>query len=179
MTHKGLSGPAVLQISSYWQPGDAIEIDLLPKDTLKQSLSDAKKNHPKKHLHNLLSQLLPTRLAQTWTQHERDWQRMLAETADKQIHRLFQSLTAWSIKPNGTQGYKRAEVTRGGIDTRELSSRTMESRLNPGLYFIGEVVDVTGWLGGYNFQWAWSSADACAQGLQERRLREQSTQTQS
>lgn len=162
-THRGLSGPAVLQISSYWQPGTPLRIDLAPGTDLADELAEAKR-HSRKRLANELARSLPTRLADTWTARDPDWQRPVMETADKSLARLAGELQRWELVPTGTEGWRKAEVMRGGVDTRELSQQTLESR-QPGLYFIGEVVDVTGWLGGYNFQWAWASAFACAQAL--------------
>lgn len=162
-THRGLSGPAVLQISSYWQPGTPLRIDLAPGTDLADELAEAKR-HSRKRLANELARWLPARLADTWTARDPDWQRPVMETADKSLARLAGELQRWELVPTGTEGWRKAEVMRGGVDTRELSQQTLESR-QPGLYFIGEVVDVTGWLGGYNFQWAWASAFACAQAL--------------
>ena len=162
-THRGLSGPAVLQISSYWKPGTPIGIDLSPQVALLPALQDAKLS-TRRLLANVLGEHLPTRLAAAWTGADPGWQRPANETADKALNALASSLHGWQLVPTGTEGYRKAEVTAGGVDTRDLSSQTMESR-QPGLYFIGEVVDVTGWLGGYNFQWAWSSAYSCAQAL--------------
>ncbi len=162
-THRGLSGPAVLQISSYWQPGQPVRLDLAPGTDLEQELLQAKLRS-RKRLANELATWVPARLADTWTAQDPDWQRPVMETADKALTRLVQRLSRWELTPTGTEGYRKAEVTLGGVDTRELSSQTMESR-QKGLFFIGEVVDVTGWLGGYNFQWAWASAHACAQAL--------------
>ena len=162
-THRGLSGPAVLQISRYWQPGTPLGIDLHPEAAL-EPLLQAAKSRSRKRLPNELAHHLPSRLADTWTATRAAWQRPITETPDKAMAQLVDSLHRWTLTPTGTEGYAKAEVTAGGVDTRELSSQTMESR-QPGLYFIGEVVDVTGWLGGYNFQWAWASAHACAQAL--------------
>ena len=166
-THRGLSGPAVLQISSYWQPGTPLRINLAPDHDLLAELMRAKSSS-RRLIANELAAWVPARLAQTWTQAKQaaphDWQRPIAEATDKALAALAERLQRWELTPSGTEGYAKAEVTAGGVDTRELSSQTMESR-QPGLYFIGEVVDVTGWLGGYNFQWAWSSAFACAQAL--------------
>ena len=162
-THRGLSGPAVLQISSFWQAGTPIRINLAPTVNLPQHLIDAK-NTSKKRIANELAALVPTRLAEAWADQDAAWQRPINEASDKALAQLAERLARWEIAPTGTEGYKKAEVTAGGVDTRELSSQTMESRV-AGLYFIGEVVDVTGWLGGYNFQWAWASAHACAHGL--------------
>ena len=163
-THRGLSGPAVLQISSYWRPGAALRIDLHPEAALEPLLLAAKAQASRKRLPNELARHLPQRLADTWTATRADWQRPINETPDKALAQLADSLHRWALTPSGTEGYAKAEVMAGGVDTRELSSQTMASR-QPGLYFIGEVVDVTGWLGGYNFQWAWASAYACAQAL--------------
>lgn len=162
-THRGLSGPAVLQISSYWQPGTPIRINLAPEVNLPAALADAKLRS-RKLLANELAQWVPSRLAEAWVAQDKEWQRPVAECGDKALARLADRLTRWELVPTGTEGYKKAEVTLGGVDTRDLSQQTMESK-QPGLYFIGEVVDVTGWLGGYNFQWAWASAHACASGL--------------
>jgi predicted Rossmann fold flavoprotein len=162
-THRGLSGPAVLQISSYWQPGTTIELDLAPGTDLTASLLRAKATS-RRRVANELATLMPSRLADAWVQSQADWQRPVAEVSNKALTLLADRLKRWELQPVDTEGYRKAEVTLGGVDTRDLSSRTMESK-QPGLYFIGEVVDVTGWLGGYNFQWAWSSAHACAMGL--------------
>ena len=162
-THRGLSGPGVLQISSYWQTGEDIRINLAPTLSLEADLLEAKQRS-KKRIANELGTWLPSRLADVWTNHHAAWQRPIMEASDKALAQLAQALSRWSITPSGTEGYRKAEVTVGGIDTRDLSQQTMESR-QPGLYFIGEVVDITGWLGGYNFQWAWASAHACAKAL--------------
>ncbi len=162
-THRGLSGPAVLQISSYWKPGTPIRINLAPEVDLPAALADAKQ-HSRKLLVNELAQWVPSRLAEAWVEQDKDWQRPVAECSDKALTRLAERLARWELVPTGTEGYRKAEVTLGGVDTRDLSQQTMESN-RPGLYFIGEVVDVTGWLGGYNFQWAWASAYACASAL--------------
>jgi hypothetical protein len=162
-THKGLSGPGVLQISSYWQAGQAIRLNLAPQTDLGAHLRQAKASS-RKLIANELSGLLPSRLADIWTQSDAQWQRPVMEASDKALNALATSLSAWEVVPTGTEGYAKAEVTAGGVDTRELSSQTMESR-QPGLYFIGEVVDVTGWLGGYNFQWAWASGYAAGGAL--------------
>ena len=168
-THRGLSGPAVLQISSYWQPAGTLRIDLIPNTDLAARLASAKQGSRRK-LGNELGALLPARLAQTWLSRHPGWaEQPLADTRDRDLQQLAQELQAWQLTPNGTEGYRKAEVTAGGVDTRELSSQTMESQRVPGLYFIGEVVDVTGWLGGYNFQWAWASASACARAMAETR----------
>ena len=165
-THRGLSGPGVLQISSYWQPGTPIRINLAPGVDLAQALLRAKATSHKL-IANELAALVPARLADAWVQQDTAWQRPIAEASDKALISLAERLSGWALTPTGTEGYRKAEVTLGGVDTRDLSSQTMESK-QPGLYFIGEVVDVTGWLGGYNFQWAWASAHACAQALAAR-----------
>ena len=166
-THRGLSGPAVLQISSYWRLGQPIAINLAPGTNLPHILQHAKASS-RKRVSNELATLLPSRLADTWVARAadwgHDWQRPVNETSDRALNALAEHLSRWSLTPTGTAGYKKAEVTAGGVSTQALSSQTMESR-QPGLYFIGEVMDVTGWLGGYNFQWAWASAFACAKGL--------------
>ncbi len=162
-THRGLSGPAVLQISSYWRELQAIRLNLAPQSDLASFLAQAK-NRSRKLIANELATQLPSRLADAWVQRDAAWQRPVDQATDKALAALAGALSRWELTPTGTEGYKKAEVTRGGVDTRELSSQTMESRQS-GLYFIGEVVDVTGWLGGYNFQWAWASPWACAQAL--------------
>ncbi|MSQ56010.1 MAG: NAD(P)/FAD-dependent oxidoreductase [Limnohabitans sp.] len=163
-THKGLSGPAVLQISSYWKEATSMSINLSPELYIQQALLEAKQNSRKKVVSEI-SSWLPSRLAAVWCQSVADCQqKTIDQVSDKTLTQLAQGLSRWQLIPTGTEGYKKAEVTAGGIDTRDLSQQTMESR-QLGLYFIGEVVDITGWLGGYNFQWAWASAFACAQGL--------------
>jgi predicted Rossmann fold flavoprotein len=166
-THRGLSGPGVLQISSYWRSSEAIHLNLAPQVPIASVLQEAKANS-RKRVANELARLVPTRLADTWVGQDQqvgqNWQRPINEVSDKSLAMLATRLANWAITPAGTEGYRKAEVTAGGVDTRLLSGQTMEST-QPGLHFIGEVVDVTGWLGGYNFQWAWSSAFACAHGL--------------
>jgi predicted Rossmann fold flavoprotein len=167
-THRGLSGPAVLQISSFWKPGEVLRIALAPAD-IEQRLRSAK-SVSKRHLVNELALHLPARLAQAWVPLQGlPADRPLPELRDKDLARLADSLLHWELLPGGTEGWRKAEVTAGGVDTRELGSQDLESRRVPGLHFIGEVVDVTGWLGGYNFQWAWASAAACAGALAEAR----------
>ncbi|MDB6015841.1 MAG: aminoacetone oxidase family FAD-binding enzyme [Pedosphaera sp.] len=159
-THRGLSGPAILQISSYRQNGEPINIDLLPDQPALPLLTANRQTQ--KELKNLLSQYLPQRFVSEWCARfapSRPMHRYSTQELEGIAHRLHH----WEIKPAGTEGYPKAEVTRGGVDTSELSSKTMESRRVPGLYFIGEVVDVTGWLGGFNFQWAWASGHAAGQ----------------
>ena len=166
-THRGLSGPAVLQISSYWQPGEFVAINLLPDCHLDDFLNAQRSEHPNQSLKNTLAMQLPKRLVECLQQLGQIPDVTLKQLNVREQEMLVETLTAWRVQPNGTEGYRTAEVTLGGVDTHELSSRTMEARKVPGLYFIGEVMDVTGWLGGYNFQWAWSSAWACAQALAE------------
>jgi predicted Rossmann fold flavoprotein len=164
-THRGLSGPAILQISSYWREGQPIRIDLGAGRDLATLLRQSKR-HSRRRLRNELASLLPARLAEAWLEGSPELAaRALPEVPDRDLERLAAGLRRWEIVPSGSEGYRKAEVTAGGVDTRELSSQTMESRRCPGLFFIGEVVDVTGWLGGYNFQWAWASAAACAAAL--------------
>ena len=151
-THRGLSGPAILQISSYWREGQAIVIDLLPDHDAAAFLKERKRSRPKAELRTVLAELMPQRLAAHLAADG-----VIGERRDKDLEALAQGLKAWRVTPTGSEGYAKAEVTLGGIDTRELSSRTMAARKVPGLFVIGEAVDVTGWLGGYNFQWAWSS----------------------
>lgn len=164
-THRGLSGPAVLQISSFWQPGEFVSINLLPDVSLNDVLDEQRSAHPNQSLKNTLAMLLPKRLVECLQQLGQIPDVSLKQLNVRDQQTLIDTLTDWRVQPNGTEGYRTAEVTLGGVDTHELSSRTMEARKVPGLYFIGEVMDVTGWLGGYNFQWAWSSAWACAQDL--------------
>jgi predicted Rossmann fold flavoprotein len=169
-THRGLSGPGVLQISSYWQTGETIRLNLAPGKTITAHLALAKSTS-RKLIANELAALVPSRLADTWAAQGpglgHNWERPINEASDKALNALAERLRRWEIAPTGTEGYKKAEVTAGGVDTKALSGQSLESR-QPGLFFIGEVVDVTGWLGGYNFQWAWASAFACAKALAER-----------
>ncbi len=163
-THRGLSGPAVLQVSSFWRSGQALRIALAGA-ALAEALRTAKA-HSHRHLGNELALHLPERLAQTWLQHlGLPASRPLPEVKDRDLARLGESLARWQLQPEGTEGWRKAEVMAGGVCTRELDSQSLQSRRLPGLHFIGEVVDVTGWLGGYNFQWAWASAAACASAL--------------
>ena len=162
-THRGLSGPAILQVSSYWRNGDSVGIDFLP-DLATGWLKAAKRADPRATLRRLLSARLPARLAETLTAHLA-LETELGNLPDRALDVAEASLRRWTFTPNGSEGFAKAEVTIGGISTAELSSRTMESKRVPGLHAIGEAVDVTGWLGGYNFQWAWSSAFAAAQNL--------------
>jgi predicted Rossmann fold flavoprotein len=161
-THRGLSGPAILQISSYWRHGESVGIEFLPGRPTNWML-EAKRAEPRLTLRKLLARGLPDRLAETLA--DRLAVGELSATTDKALQAAERRLADWRFTPNGTEGYAKAEVTIGGISTAELSSQTMEARRVPGLYAIGEAVDVTGWLGGYNFQWAWASAHACARAL--------------
>lgn len=164
-THRGLSGPAILQISSYWQPGEYVSINLLPSIDLESLLQEKRQEHPNQLLKNTLSRLLPKRFIEIMIENKQLPDISLTQLSNERITQIATLLQEWQVQPNGTEGYRTAEVTLGGVDTRALSSKTMEATKVKGLYFIGEVVDVTGWLGGYNFQWAWSSAYACAQSL--------------
>ncbi|WP_299724961.1 aminoacetone oxidase family FAD-binding enzyme [uncultured Tateyamaria sp.] len=164
-THRGMSGPAVLQASSYWDAGDTITLNLSPQADLGAILKDKRQSDGKKALTTELSRHLPARLVEHLGS-EMDLSGRLGDLSDARIASLVEGLTRWRLTPGGTEGYRTAEVTRGGIDTATLESKTMQSKTTPGLYFIGEAVDVTGWLGGYNFQWAWSSAMAAARDLQ-------------
>jgi hypothetical protein len=162
-THRGLSGPAILQISSYWRSGDTIGIDFLPSQEPSWPV-EAKRKRPRTHFHTVLGELLPQRLAETLAKRIGIWGE-LANVPDRKLEEVGRRLADWRFSPNGTEGLAKAEVTAGGISTAELSSQTMEAKTVPGLYAIGEGVDVTGWLGGYNFQWAWSSGWAAGQAL--------------
>lgn len=164
-THRGLSGPAILQISNYWQPGEYVSINLLPNTDLESFLQEKRQEHPNQSLKNTLSRLLPKRFIEIIIENKQLPDISLTQLSNERITQIATLLQEWQVQPNGTEGYRTAEVTLGGVDTRTLSSKTMEATKVKGLYFIGEVVDVTGWLGGYNFQWAWSSAYACAQSL--------------
>ena len=159
-THRGLSGPAILQISSYWRDGQEIAIDLLPDIEAASFLKDRKRTRPKAELRTVLGEVLPQRLAQHLASDG-----TMANARDRDLGALAERLKAWKIVPSGTEGYAKAEVTVGGVDTDELSSRTMEAKKVPGLFVVGEAVDVTGWLGGYNFQWAWSSGWAAGEAV--------------
>jgi len=161
VTHRGVSGPAVLQVSSYWKPGGEVRFDLAPGQEVLAPLLEKNARRDAANLFAVLREFLPTRMAERWVQiymRKADW-------TNAGIARMEQELHAWTLKPAGTEGFAKAEVTVGGVDTQELDARTMESKRVKGLYFIGEVVDVTGWLGGYNFQWAWASALAAAEAV--------------
>jgi len=164
LTHRGVSGPAILQISSYWNTGDDLRLDLLPGDDALAWLRAQRTERGASELRTVLAERLPKRFAQRLCEH---WlpDRPMRQLDDAQLRDIAGVLAAWPLVASGTEGYRTAEVTLGGVDTDELSSSTMQSRRVPGLYFIGEVVDVTGWLGGYNFQWAWASGHACGMAL--------------
>lgn len=164
-THRGLSGPAVLQLSSYWLPGEFVTINLSPERELGAFINEEREGHANQSLKNTLAKVLPRRLVDSLLLLGHVPECTLKQLNSRQQAELVALLHNWRIQPNGTEGYRTAEVTLGGVDTSVLSSKTMEARDVPGLYFIGEVVDVSGWLGGYNFQWAWASAWACAQAL--------------
>ena len=162
VTHQGLSGPAILQISSYWDPPETIEIDLLPERDAGELLATERESV--KELKTLLGRYLPQRFAHAWTE-VNGGSKPLRQYSAKELRAIAEGLRRWRVTPAGTEGYGKAEVTAGGVDTAELSSQTMEARRVPGLYFIGEVVDVTGHLGGFNFQWAWASGFAAGQAV--------------
>ncbi|MGO1232765.1 MAG: NAD(P)/FAD-dependent oxidoreductase [Marinobacter sp.] len=159
VTHRGLSGPAMLQVSSYWQPGDEVHINLLPGQKIQEDLLALRKEKPQSTLAHYLNQHLPKRFAQAFNELQ-GWQGPLQEYRNSDIEHIARTLRDWTVKPAGTEGYRTAEVTLGGVDTRQLSSKTMAVLDKPDLYFIGEVVDITGHLGGHNFQWAWASGVA-------------------
>jgi predicted Rossmann fold flavoprotein len=161
-THRGLSGPAILQISSYWQPGEEITINLLPHIDLLAHLKQAQKHHPQKQLNTLLAEYFSKRMIELFLEPTLAI-KTLAAISYREFEQIAELINAYVIKPNGTEGYRTAEVTLGGVDCAAISSKTMEAVNVEGLYFIGEVLDVTGWLGGYNFQWAWSSGWAAGQ----------------
>ena len=164
-THRGLSGPAILQISNYWQPSESIHLDLLPGQDIRHHLIELRQSSPKLQLKTVLSRLLPKKLVELWLAQGFMQDEAIAQLSKVRLENLVNLIHHWQFVPNGTEGYRTAEVTMGGVDTHDISSKTMESNYVQGLYFIGEVLDVAGWLGGYNFQWAWSSAYACAQAI--------------
>jgi predicted Rossmann fold flavoprotein len=161
-THRGLSGPAILQISSYWREGDAISVDLLPEQDALALLQAGRREQPRNHIQTVLSGSLPKRLAQL-VGDTINQPGMIGDMSDKKLELAADKVRNWTLKPVGSEGYRTAEVTLGGIDTRGLDAKTMMARTVPGLYFVGEAVDVTGWLGGYNFQWAWASGWSAGQ----------------
>ncbi len=163
-THKGLSGPAVLQISSYWQPGDTVTVRCLPDSDIYSDLKDKQQSQPKKHLHTILQSYMPLSVIQCLCEGV-DLQKPLHSYKHSDLLAISQLIQQWTFIPSGTEGYKKAEVTCGGVDTNEISSKTFEAKKVPGLYFIGEVLDVTGQLGGFNFQWAWASGFCCGKAL--------------
>ncbi|MGM0526033.1 MAG: NAD(P)/FAD-dependent oxidoreductase [Pseudomonadota bacterium] len=165
-THRGISGPAILQVSSYWQPGESVSINLLPDIDAYPWLKEQQAQQPKTRLATVIQAHFPKRVMQALAdEHQWPVEQRLADTSNAQLEAVAETLNHWQLKPNGTEGYRTAEVTIGGVNVDEISSKTMESKKQPGLYFIGEVVDVTGWLGGYNFQWAWASAYAAAEAV--------------
>jgi predicted Rossmann fold flavoprotein len=164
ITHRGISGPAILQISSYWQAGEPLSLDLLPGEDAGARLQALRLERPDAELRTVLSELLPKRFAQRLCEYAFQ-SRPMRQFNSKELQQIGTELNNWPLIASGTEGYRTAEVTLGGVDTRELSSSTMESKRCPGLYFVGEVMDVTGWLGGYNFQWAWASGHAAGQAV--------------
>jgi predicted Rossmann fold flavoprotein len=162
-THRGLSGPAVLQISSYWQAGEAVSINLVPNHDIESLLRQHLADHPNQSLKNTLSKVLPKRLVEVLIERNQLVDKPLKQLNHKEFAGITTTLEQWTVAPNGTEGYRTAEVTLGGVDTDFISSKTMECKHIKGLYFIGEVMDVTGWLGGYNFQWCWSSGYVAGQ----------------
>ncbi|MFC4701179.1 NAD(P)/FAD-dependent oxidoreductase [Glaciecola siphonariae] len=164
-THRGLSGPAVLQISSYWEPGQAVDFNLYPNGDLYEVLSKEQQQSPDAQLSTALAKVYPKRFVQSALPYLNVENKPLKQYQGKQLAQAAQAFMQWQLKPNGTEGYRTAEVTLGGVDTDYVSSKTMECKSQPGLYFIGEVLDVTGWLGGYNFQWAWSSGYVAGQAV--------------
>lgn len=162
-THRGLSGPAILQISSFWRAGQSVTINLLPESPIDRLVAEWRDTCPQKSLKNMLSTVLPKRFVEALVKQKDISDKAINQISNDEISYLSQYLHQWQIKPNGTEGYRTAEVTLGGVDTNELSSKTFEAKKAKGLFFIGEVIDVTGWLGGYNFQFAWSSGVACGQ----------------
>ncbi len=164
-THRGLSGPAILQISSYWREGEAVVLDLAPDQDMLAMLKKARMDAPRQLLQTILAQHIPSRLAESVVQRCGLPETRMADLSDLKLTPVAGHINRWRILPNGSEGFRTAEVTLGGVDTDELSSKTFESRQTPGLYFIGEAVDVTGHLGGHNFQWAWSSGWACGQNI--------------
>lgn len=167
-THRGLSGPAILQISNYWDLGETVEINLLPSESISDILQELRQSSPKLQLKTVLSRYLPKKLVEVWIAQQLVKDQVIAQLSKSELAALDQLIHHWQFLPNGTEGYRTAEVTMGGVDTDFVSSKTMEAKNVPNLYFIGEVLDVTGWLGGYNFQWAWSSAFACAEGIYQK-----------
>ncbi|MTH79338.1 NAD(P)/FAD-dependent oxidoreductase [Paracoccus aestuariivivens] len=164
-THRGLSGPAILQISSFWKPGDEITVDLAPDQDIAAAMRDMRGQNGRQAVSTALARYLPSRLADAITEELGFSGARLADQANPKLDRIAERVNRWRLRPVGSEGWRTAEVTLGGVDTRDLDARTMQARNQAGLYFIGEVVDVTGWLGGYNFQWAWASAHAAAKSI--------------
>ena len=164
ITHRGISGPSILQISNYWEPGDTLTINLLPHEDARELLTNAQRAQPNAELKTVLSQWIPQRLAQRLCE-AKFGNKRVKQLTHREIDDIAATLNAFDMRASGTEGYRTAEVTIGGVDTHQVSSQTMMSTLHEGLYFVGEVLDVTGWLGGYNFQWAWASGHAAAQAL--------------
>jgi predicted Rossmann fold flavoprotein len=166
-THKGLSGPAILQISNYWNTGDVVTIDFLPHESLALILQVCQQENDRSELKNILSRYMPKRFVSVWLESHPSLrsltEKSVAQYNKADIQQLVTLFHTWQCVPAGTEGYKTAEVTKGGVDTDDVSSKTFESKKTPGLFFVGEVLDVTGWLGGYNFQWAWASGYCAAQ----------------
>lgn len=160
-THRGLSGPAILQISSFWQAGQSVTINLLPEYSLSTLIDEWRQNHPKKSLKNMLTTLLPKSFIEAMVSQNEITDKAINQLTKEDVNIVSKYIHSWEIKPNGTEGYRTAEVTLGGVDTDELSSKTFAAKKEPNLYFIGEVIDVTGWLGGYNFAFCWSAGVAC------------------
>lgn len=165
-THRGISGPAILQISSYWNPGDELKIKILPNLDWQEFLTKKKAENPKQELKTVLNEVLQKRFVNTLVEQNIIKNPVMGQLSDKYLTQLVELFSNFKIKPNGTEGYRKAEVTVGGVSTKELNSKTLETKKVAGLYFIGELVDVTGWLGGYNFQWAWSSGVACGNAIE-------------
>ena len=161
-THRGLSGPAILQISSYWQAGEEVIINILPEINVYEYLKSAQQQQPQKQLKSIMAEYLPKRVVEIFLSSE-IFEKKLASISYRDFELIAKRINAWSVKPNGTEGYRTAEVTLGGIDCDAISSKTMGANDISGLYFIGEALDVTGWLGGFNFQWAWASGWAAGQ----------------
>ncbi|QBG36136.1 NAD(P)/FAD-dependent oxidoreductase [Litorilituus sediminis] len=162
-THRGLSGPAILQISSFWRAGQEVTINLLPDSNLVETIAQWRAEQGQKSLKNLMATVLPKRFVEVLVKEQVIAEKAVNQLSHSEIEQLANTIHGWQIKPNGTEGYRTAEVTLGGVDTDELSSKTFESKKQPGLFFIGEVIDVTGWLGGYNFQFCWAAGFACGQ----------------
>ncbi|GAD80478.1 NAD(P)/FAD-dependent oxidoreductase [Vibrio ezurae] len=164
-THRGLSGPAVLQISSYWRAGQKVTVNLVPEADISELLTQSRETHPNQSLKNVLAKVLPKRLIEVLMERKLFTDKPLKQLNHKEYEQIVEALEGWQVVPNGTEGYRTAEVTLGGVNTDHLSSKTMECKTIPGLYFIGEVMDVTGWLGGFNFCWCWSSGYVAGQNV--------------